>query len=198
MKTTMKSQVIWIVATIISLFSFGCKPGVDKPTKEDYSDLSMDAQQMFSGVKSTLTDEEKNQVLLLSGLVANKETGKFQIEGEDAEVQLLPLDLNNDSKEEIFVVTYSMFLYGNTGQGFTLLMKNENNKYASVLSLPGIPELIYDGKSSMPAIQVGGPGFDFPVYVWNGNKYLLDKHYKTGNKITELEDVSRAYMKNIK
>lgn len=119
---------------------------------------TMEAQMMFSGVETTLTPDEKNQVVEISGLKINNETGRFQMEGEDAEVQLMPLDMNNDKKEEIFIITFSMFLYGNTGQGFTLLMKDGNSKYESVLSLPGIPELIYDGNSELPAIQVGGPG----------------------------------------
>lgn len=99
----------------------------------------MEAQMMFSGVETTLTPDEKNQVVEISGLKINNETGRFQMEGEDAEVQLMPLDMNNDKKEEIFIITFSMFLYGNTGQGFTLLMKDGNNQYESVLSLPVFP-----------------------------------------------------------
>lgn len=198
MKTIIQTPfglIAWCIL-ILAICGCGSKDDGGEVNKDDVS--SMDAELMFRSVKSTLSPQEKNQVLKISGLVVNNETGKFQMEGEDTEVQLMPLDLNNDKKEDLFIITFSMFLYGNTGQGFTLLMKDENNQFESVLSLPGIPELIYDGTNAMPAIQVGGPGFDFPVYVWKHSHYVLDKSYKVKNKVTPIEELSRKYTSSLK
>ncbi|MBE7510044.1 MAG: hypothetical protein HS118_07630 [Bacteroidia bacterium] len=194
----LKSIISILMTGAICWLANGCHSKEEDRQPQEVLTNTMEAQMMFSGVETTLTPDEMNQVVEISGLKINNETGRFQMEGEDAEVQLMPLDMNNDKKEEIFIITFSMFLYGNTGQGFTLLMKDGNNQYESVLSLPGIPELIYDGNSELPAIQVGGPGFDFPVYVWKNSHYVLDKSYKVKNKVTPLEELSRKYTSSLK
>ncbi len=196
MKNKIIKSTTCTLGIVVMLMS--CNPSAEKNTTDVInSNESNEAKQLFSGVKTRLNADEKNQVAVLTGLSLNQTTGKFESEGEEVDVQLMPLDIDHDKNEDLFVITYSMFLYGNTGQGFNLLMKNENGKYHSVLSLPGIPGLIYKQGNIMPDIQVGGPGFDFPIYSWKNNSYQLDRGYQLTGKVSSLDDLCRTYASNL-
>lgn len=156
------------------------------------------ASQLFSGLKSKLNSDDKNQISTLTGLTYDAASKTFMTEGEGVEVQVVPVDINNDKTEDIFVITYSSFLYGNTGQGFSLFMKDESGKFKNTLSLPGIPELLYESSESMPSIRVGGPGFDFPIYKWKSHSYKLVKNSGKVSKALSLEEAGQQYTNSIK
>lgn len=177
----------------------GCGQGSIKiESVDDEVKVSTAAEQLFLNIKSHLSSAEKNKIAELTGLNFNPDTKKFDSEGEEVEVQIVPVDINHDQNEDIFVITYSSFLYGNTGQGFSLFMKDESGQYSNVLSLPGIPQIIDDKVSSMPPIQIGGPGFNFPIYTWKNHSYQLDKKYKINGSIQEIEALGTTYSSGLK
>lgn len=160
--------------------------------------LSAEAKLLFTRVKTKMTDVEKNQIAKLSGAVLAEDKQSFTVEGESAEVGVYPLDLNNDGSEEVFVIIGSSFMYGNNGQGFYFLVKDQSGNYKSVLNFPGIPSLIQTKGKLMPAVQIGGPGFVFPVYDWNGSQYVLIKNYNTRNKtIVDATELSATYTSSL-
>lgn len=170
----------------------------EKKSANPVSNLSAEAKLLFTGVKTKMTDVEKNQIAKLSGAVLAEDKQSFTVEGESAEVGVYPLDLNNDGSEEVFVIIGSSFMYGNTGQGFDFLMKDQTGNYKSVLSFPGIPSLIQTKGKTMPAVKIGGPGFVFPVYDWNGSQYVLIKNYNTKNKtIVDATELSITYTSSL-
>ncbi len=176
----------------------GCGQGSIKiESVDDEVKTSTAAEHLFLNIKSHLSSAEKNKIAELTGLNFNPDTKKFDSEGEVVEVQIVPVDINHDQNEDIFVITYSSFLYGNTGQGFSLFMKDESGQYKNIISLPGYPELLVEASSSMPAIRVGGPGFDFPVYTWKNHTYTIDKKNSKTVKAMSLEEAGKQYASTI-
>lgn len=162
---------------VAGLILSGCgQASIKIESVDDEVKTSNAAEQLFLNIKSNLSSAEKNKIAELTGLHFDSAKKRFDSEGEEVEVQIVPVDINHDQSEDIFVLTYSTYLYGNTGQGFSLLMKNESGQYSNVLSLPSIPQIIDDKASSMPPIQIGGPGFNFPIYTWKNHSYQLDKN----------------------
>jgi hypothetical protein len=85
-------------------------------------------------------------------------------------------DLNGDGRPEAVVTEGGTFCYGNTGTGFWLLSKQANGKWATLYESQGIAEfLTTTGVGKMPDISVGGPGFCFPVFRWNGKAYVQNR-----------------------
>lgn len=92
-------------------------------------------------------------------------------------------DLNGDGKPEIVVTASGGFCYGNTGQGFYLMEKTPAGAWRSVYSSHGIPEFqTTRGVGGWVDIEVGGPGFCFPIIRFNGKTYAphRTKEYQPG------------------
>ncbi len=184
---------------VAGLILSGCgQASIKIESVDDEVKTSNAAEQLFLNIKSNLSSAEKNKIAELTGLHFDSAKKRFDSEGEEVEVQIVPVDINHDQSEDIFVLTYSTYLYGNTGQGFSLLMKNESGQYSNVLSLPGIPQIIDDKVSSMPPIQIGGPGFNFPIYTWKNHSYQLDKKYKINGSIQDIDALGTTYSSGLK
>lgn len=80
-------------------------------------------------------------------------------------------DLNGDGRPEAFVTDGGVACYGNTGQGFTVLLAVPGG-WKVIQQNSGIPEVLKShGPGGFADILVGGPGFCFGVWRWNGQKY---------------------------
>ena len=64
---------------------------------------------------------------------------------------------------------------GNTGTRFWLLTKEPNGTWKRMISEIGIAEFVPSnkGRAGWPSLSIGGPGFCFPVYRWNGRVWEL-------------------------
>jgi len=81
-------------------------------------------------------------------------------------------DLNGDGQPEAVVTEGGTYCYGNTGTGFRLLTKLPSGKWKLLHQSQGIAEFLpTHGVNRMPDMSVGGPGFCFPVFRWNGRAY---------------------------
>ena len=53
-----------------------------------------------------------------------------------------------------------------------------------------------------PDLLIGGPGFDFPIWRWNGKEYSFYKKITKKNldkiKTINIVEASKVYMNNIK
>jgi hypothetical protein len=80
-------------------------------------------------------------------------------------------DLNGDGRPEAIVTDGGVECYGNTGQGFTLLLAVPGG-WRVIQQSSGIPMVRKSrGPDGFADIMVGGPGFCFGVWRWNGQKY---------------------------
>ena len=167
--------------------------------------LTDGARVLFSNVKSKLTNEEKNWIFKQLGFTLSKDKKKF-LSG-DFEVGVTPYvtDLNNDKKEEVFVVMQSEPVFGNVGENFSLFAKNDTGKFEKQTELGGgIAMILNTVNKGYPDIAVGGPGFEFPIYRWDGKKYKYQSILKDADlqsnkvKYKDVADYSKAYSETLK
>jgi len=86
-------------------------------------------------------------------------------------------DLNGDGRPKAVVTEGGTYCYDNTGAGYSLVSKQANGKWKLIRSGTGIPNfLTTKGVGGWPDIEIGGPGFCFPVERWNGHEYILHRH----------------------
>ncbi|MGH8855336.1 MAG: hypothetical protein ACREWI_13790 [Telluria sp.] len=97
--------------------------------------------------------------------------------GEISEVR----DLNGDGMLEAVITEGGTYCYGHTGAGYALVSKQANGSWKLITGGTGMPSFLRTkGKNGWPDIEVGGPGFCFPVERWDGRKYTLNRHEYEG------------------
>jgi hypothetical protein len=113
--------------------------------------------------------------------------GKWQACGDPGTASYTPgeiqevRDLNGDGRPEAIVTEGSTFCYGSTEVGYTLVSKQADGKWKRIAARPGVATILKTkGVGGWPDIEVGGPGFCFPVERWNGSEYKLDRHQYEG------------------
>jgi hypothetical protein len=94
-------------------------------------------------------------------------------------------DLNGDGRPDVVVVQSGTFCYGMTGMGFALVSKQANGSWQTVPGAggQGIPEfLTTKGTGGWPDIEIGGPGFCFPIWRHGprGYDFHRQKEYQAG------------------
>jgi len=166
------------------------------------------AFRLFENVKSKITIDEKNFLAQKLGFIlsGNKEQ-PFALDKDSKDypfaATILPTDLNKDGKEEIFVSFGNSYTSGNTGISITLFIKNPAGVYEMNLGFPGmVPDVMTTVNKGYPDLVVGGPGFEFPVFRWNGKIYDNYKKIKDNDysklKLKSVDEISKEYQKTIK
>lgn len=90
-------------------------------------------------------------------------------------------DLNGDGLPEAVISEGSTYCFGMTGTGFALVSKQADGKWKPMAGEAGIPTFLATrGTGGWPDIEVGGPGFCFPVLRWNGKHYVLNRRQYEG------------------
>jgi hypothetical protein len=90
-------------------------------------------------------------------------------------------DLNGDGRPEAVVTEGGTYCYGNTGTGFTVVSKQADGSWKSMHSATGMASfLTTKGADGWPDIEIGGPGFCFPVVRWDGSAYRVQRHEYEG------------------
>ncbi|MBK9334837.1 MAG: hypothetical protein IPM96_21165 [Ignavibacteria bacterium] len=93
--------------------------------------------------------------------------------GGDYTAQLL--DLNKDGQPEVLVQVGQGCLTGIAGNHMELYIKDKNEKWNTQFGFDGFPNILETTNLGYPDIEIAGPGFCFPVWRWNGEKYDLFK-----------------------
>lgn len=90
-------------------------------------------------------------------------------------------DLNGDGRPEAVITEGGTYCFGMTGTGYTIVSKQASGAWKMITASQGIPNfLITKGAGGWPDIEIGGPGFCFPVERWNGREYVLNRHQYEG------------------
>ncbi|CAD5110568.1 hypothetical protein [Zestomonas carbonaria] len=90
-------------------------------------------------------------------------------------------DLNGDGRPEVVISEGSTFCHGMTGMGYSLVSQQADGSWKLMDSSTGIPSFLdTKGTDGWPDIEVGGPGFCFPVVRWNGREYALHRQQYQG------------------
>ena len=96
-------------------------------------------------------------------------------------------DLNGDGLPEVIIGEACVLCYGHTGVGFTIVSKQTNNTWKTMLRSIGIPSVLKTkGVNGWPDILIGGPGFCHGVWRWSGKSYEFNRYEYEGKscKIT--------------
>lgn len=90
-------------------------------------------------------------------------------------------DLNGDGRPEAVITEGSTYCFGMTGTGFTVVSKQADGTWRRIISSQGMPNFLSTkGVDGWPDIEIGGPGFCFPVERWNGKAYAVNRHQYEG------------------
>ncbi|HEX7872685.1 MAG TPA: hypothetical protein VF475_07240 [Sphingobium sp.] len=85
-------------------------------------------------------------------------------------------DVNGDGRPEAVVIEGGSYCYGNTGQAFWLVSKQADGSWKLLYNSSGIATFQKTkGTGGYPDLEVGGPGFCFPVLRWNGRAYVQNR-----------------------
>ena len=96
------------------------------------------------------------------------------------------LDFNGDGRPEAVVTEGSLFCFGRTEVGYTVVSKQADGSWKQITAGPGIvtvlptPKVVLARNGGWPDLEIGGPGFCFPVERWNGKEYALHRHQYEG------------------
>lgn len=132
------------------------------------------AEQSFVRASAAgVTPADRTAAMLAAGFVS--QGGKWMGGDGNCEAAVEPSDikdLNGDGRLELVITETGTFCYGNTGQGFYIMQKTPAGAWKTLYQSPGIPEFLSTkGAGGWPDIEVGGPGFCFPVVRFNGSTY---------------------------
>jgi hypothetical protein len=90
-------------------------------------------------------------------------------------------DVNGDGGPEAVITESSSFCYGGEGVAFSLVSKQADGSWKLMTNSPGVATfLATKGTGGWPDLEVGGPGFCFPVMRWDGKNYVLHRHEYEG------------------
>ena len=176
-------------------------------TKVTDTDLLPGARVLFKDVKTAISSTDKNQIYKLLGFGLSKDKKSFVIEGDSDEPDHLftatafPCDLNNDGKEELFVSFGNSYTSGMTGVSIVLFIKGKD-KFQSNLGFPGIAQVLKTRNMNYPDLVIGGPGFEFPIWRWDGKEYQFYRKISDKNLVAlkpiNIEDISKKYSGTLK
>lgn len=81
-------------------------------------------------------------------------------------------DLNGDTLPEAVISESSSTCYGDPGTAFVLVSKQPGGAWKWMAGDIGMPQFLPSkGVGGWPDVEIGGPGFCFPVQRWNGREY---------------------------
>ena len=90
-------------------------------------------------------------------------------------------DVNGDGLPDAVIAEDGTFCYGFAGIGFAIVSKQASGQWRLMSQGAGIPTFLGTvGAQGWPDLQIGGPGFCFPVERWDGKQYTLNRHEYDG------------------
>ncbi|MEO6715796.1 MAG: hypothetical protein ABIM50_00900 [Novosphingobium sp.] len=91
-------------------------------------------------------------------------------------------DIDGDGLPDAVITEGSTSCFGMTGTGFSLVSKRANGSWRLIHESQGIATILpRRAARGWPDIEIGGPGFCFPVVRWNGRAYV-NHHYQYEGK----------------
>lgn len=89
-------------------------------------------------------------------------------------------DINGDGRPDAIITEGGTFCYGFVGMGYAIVSKQPTGGWKLINGGGGIPTFLAPRPGSWPDLEIGGPGFCFPVHRWNGKRYALNRFQYEG------------------
>lgn len=179
------------ITSVFLYFSITCclaQDALPEDSLSDYSAISQTlsplSQVFFKDVKCKLSIAEKNKITgLLNFVITKDSTQPYAMDKESLEFPFNAIvkvtDMNKDGMEEVFVQFGNAYTSGDAGSSVVLFIKNKKGDYQLNLGFPGMmPEFQKTFNLGYPDLLIGGPGFEQPVWRWNGKEYQFYKKVK--------------------
>jgi hypothetical protein len=167
--------------------------------------LTEEAAILFKNCKSMTTNAEKNEITAFMNIKAAPDGKQFYINDQYSKdytftVEVYPIDINHDSVEEIALVYGHPAISGDNVIS-TLFIKDDQGHYSANFGFSGSLIILPNSSKGFPDIALGGPGFEFPVWRWDGKNYT-DYGTITNDKLEKsqplfLEEASKLYVESI-
>jgi hypothetical protein len=130
---------------------------------------------LFAGGRGDLSAEERLQVFNLLSLNVTPDGKGFtdQVCGQPAGATVEFRDMNSDGRQEVLVIFGNDCTSGMAGSSALLLIRDANGKLQPNLGFPAATaDPMPESNLGYPDLLIGGPGFCFPVWRWNGKEYI--------------------------
>jgi len=124
-----------------------------------------------------------------AGIIAEATGGRFKAAkgkyfekacNERLDYEAEVVDLNGDGQPEVFTSVQGTCMGGMAGVHMNLYIKGADGRWQPQFGFPGIYNVLKTKNKGFPDIEIGGPGFCFPVERWNGRQYALHRHEYEG------------------
>ena len=141
----------------------------------------------FAGIVPSLSAADRVQIFQAAGFHLSGGRWKSDDQCDDGASPsysagaIKPLgDLNRDGRPEVLVTEGGTVCYGNTGEGYTLLTRSAAGRWSVISRNTGIPTFLKTRANGWPDLEVGRPGFCFPVLRWTGKAYANHRQQYQG------------------
>jgi hypothetical protein len=129
---------------------------------------------LFANGHDGLSSREQVTIFQSLGLVVDS-TGKGFLDtmcGQPAGATVAFSDWNHDGKTEVLILFGNSCTSGMAGSSAVLLIRSPKGGYSTNLGFPaGAVDTLPTRNLGYPDLLIGGPGFCFPVWRWNGREY---------------------------
>lgn len=130
---------------------------------------------LFAKTPGKLSPAEQAEIYGKLGLKVG-EGGKTLVDeacGQEVSSEVQIKDLNGDGVDEVLITYGNSCMSGMAGSSVVLFIKDKTGHYQSQLGFPGVIAEVRPAKAGgYPDLLIGGPGFCFPVWHWDGKAYV--------------------------
>ena len=127
---------------------------------------------------SAPTSAERAAIFRAAGFTPT--AGKYLMCDRRTPLGLEVRDINGDGRRDAIVLDGGLECYGSTEAGFALLTRSAAGKWTKLYNSPGIPNFLKTWANGWPELEVGGPGFCFPVLRWTGTTFANHRQQYEG------------------
>lgn len=130
---------------------------------------------LFAAGRGDLSAEERLQVFNLLDLDVTPDGRGFtdRVCGRPAGATVEFRDMNSDGRQEVLVIFGNDCTSGMAGSSAVLLIRDAGGKLQPNLGFPAASaDPMKESNLGYPDLLIGGPGFCFPVWQWNGKEYI--------------------------
>jgi hypothetical protein len=129
---------------------------------------------LFAAGKGDLSAAERGQVFGATALAVTPD-GKSFLDGscgQPAGASVEFRDMNADGRQEVLVIFGNSCTSGHTGSSAVLFIRDAAGNLQANLGFPAASaDPLPEKNQGYPDLLIGGPGFCFGVWRWNGTAY---------------------------
>jgi hypothetical protein len=142
-------------------------------TPDPYAETGALAAAVFARGSGGLSEQDQADIVHALGLLlAAAGTVVDPVCGQPVSPELGFPDLDSDGSPEVVVQAGNTCLSGMAGTSVWVFVRDASGRFQSNLGFPGlIAEVLPSRSRGFSDLLIGGPGFCFPVWRWDGREY---------------------------